>query len=85
MSKRTGSGPALPSDIARAAARFHAHPFATSNLLLKHSDATIATYKRRQLKHLKQASETLAKTSEKHLKTIAHICNTQMIHLQRYV
>jgi hypothetical protein len=35
-------------------------------LLLKHPDVTVATYKRRQMKHLKQASETLAKTSEKH-------------------
>ena len=37
---------------------------ATSDLLLKHLDAIVATYKRRQIKHLKQASETLAKTSK---------------------
>jgi hypothetical protein len=29
------------------------------NLLLKHPDATLATYKRRQMKHLRHASETL--------------------------
>jgi hypothetical protein len=37
------------------------------------------------MKHLKQASETLTKTSEKHLKIIANICNIQMKHLQTYV
>jgi hypothetical protein len=31
--------------------------------------------KKRQMKHLKQASETLAKMAEKHLKTNANICN----------
>ena len=30
------------------------------DLLLKHPDATLATYKRRQMKHLRYASETLA-------------------------
>jgi hypothetical protein len=35
---------------------------------LKHSDAIFATYKRRQMKYLEHASETLAKTFEKHLK-----------------
>jgi hypothetical protein len=34
------------------------------------------------MKHLKQASETLAKTPEKHLKTTANICNIQMKHLK---
>jgi hypothetical protein len=63
-------------DIVRAIDRFpHASPCATLDLLLKHLDATVATYKRKQMKHLKQASETLAKTSEKHLKTIANIYN----------
>jgi hypothetical protein len=33
------------------------HPY----LLLKHPDVILATYKRRQMKHLKHASETLAK------------------------
>jgi hypothetical protein len=33
------------------------HPY----LLLKHPDAILATYKRRQMKHLKHASEILAK------------------------
>jgi hypothetical protein len=37
-------------------------PCATPDLLSKHPDTTIATYKRKQMKHLKQASETLAKT-----------------------
>jgi hypothetical protein len=31
------------------------------DLLLKHSDATLETYKRRQMKYLKHASETLEK------------------------
>jgi hypothetical protein len=31
---------------------------------LKHIDATLATYKRRQMKHLKRASKTLVKTLE---------------------
>jgi hypothetical protein len=52
---------------------------------LKHPNATVITYKRRQIKHLKQTSGTLAKTPEKHLKIIANICNIQMKHLQTYV
>jgi hypothetical protein len=39
------------------------------DLLLKHPDATFATYKRRQMKHLKHTSETLGKTPKKPLKT----------------
>jgi hypothetical protein len=42
---------------------------------LKHPDTSVATYKRRQMKHLKEVSKTLAKTPEKHLKTIANIFN----------
>jgi hypothetical protein len=34
------------------------------DLLLRHLNTTVATYKRRQMKHLKEASETLAKMSE---------------------
>jgi hypothetical protein len=30
------------------------------DILLKHPDSTLATYKRRQIKHLRHASETLA-------------------------
>jgi hypothetical protein len=45
--------------------------YATSNLFLKHPDATLATYVRRQIKHLKYASETIAKTLENHYKTYA--------------
>jgi hypothetical protein len=52
-------------------------PCAISDLLLKHQDATLATYKRRQMKHLRYASETL----EKHLKTIANIRNIYIKHL----
>jgi hypothetical protein len=47
-------------------------PCATPDLLLKHPDVTVAIYKRRQIKHLKQALETLVKTPEKYLKTIAN-------------
>jgi hypothetical protein len=42
---------------------------------LKHSDATLATYKR-QTKHLKYASETLAKILEKHCKHTQHLDKT---------
>jgi hypothetical protein len=31
---------------------------------MKHSGATVATYSRRQIKHMKQVYETLAKTLE---------------------
>jgi hypothetical protein len=59
---------------------------ATSDVLLKHSDTTVALYVLRQLKHLKHASETL----KKHLKTIATIfkhpnkntCNVCMKYVQ---
>ena len=44
---------------------------ATLNLLLKYQDVIVAIYKRRQMKYLKQASETLAKTPEKPLHTYA--------------
>jgi hypothetical protein len=47
---------------ARTVGRF---PCATPDLYLKHPDTTVATYKRRQMKRLKQASETLAKKPEK--------------------
>jgi hypothetical protein len=46
-------------------------PSATPNLFLKHPDAIVATYKRRQMKNLRQASETLAKTLEK---TVENYC-----------
>jgi hypothetical protein len=57
------------------------------DLFLKHSDATLVTNVRRQMKHLKHASETFAKTPEKHLKslqkhtqhpykTLANMCET---------
>jgi len=45
------------------------------DVLLKHTDLAIAIYKKRQIKHLKQASETLAKMLENTLKTIANIYN----------
>jgi hypothetical protein len=38
---------------------------------LKHPDASLATYKRRQMKHLKHVSKTLAKIPEKPLRTYA--------------
>jgi hypothetical protein len=50
-------------------------PCATPDLLLKYPAATVTTYKRKHMKHMKQAFETLTKTPEKHLKTIANICN----------
>jgi hypothetical protein len=44
---------------------------ATPDLLLKHLDTTLATYVSSQMKHLKHASETLAKTPQNHYKTYA--------------
>jgi hypothetical protein len=43
---------------------------ATLVLVLKHLDATIVTYVEKQMKHLKHAYETLAKTLEKYLKPL---------------
>jgi hypothetical protein len=74
-SERPSSGPAPPN---RAQGPSRPHPLstriscATPDLLLKHPNATVATYKRRQMKQLKHASETFTKTTEKHLKTIAN-------------
>ena len=59
----------------------------TPDLLLKHFHVTLATYVSRQMKHLKHASKTLAKTPEKYLKllqkhtqhldkTLPHMCET---------
>jgi hypothetical protein len=53
---------------------------ATPDLVLKHSDTTIATYVSKQMKQLKHASETLAKTP-KTLETIVNIRNIQIKHL----
>jgi hypothetical protein len=50
---------------------------------LKRPDATLATYERRQMKYFKHASEIFAKTTEKHLKTIANIHNIHIKYLQR--
>jgi hypothetical protein len=49
---------------ARTVGRF---PRATPDLYLKHPDAAVVAYKRRQMKHLKQASETLVKKPEKNI------------------
>jgi isocitrate dehydrogenase kinase/phosphatase len=49
---------------------------------LKHLDTTLATYKRRQIKHLKHGSETFAKTLKNTKKIIANIRNIQIKHLQ---
>jgi hypothetical protein len=45
---------------------------AISDLFLKYSDVIITTYRLKadEMKHLKYTSKTLAKTHEKHLKTI---------------
>jgi hypothetical protein len=67
---------------------------ATLNLLLKHPDATLATYVWRQIKHMKYAFETLAATPDlllKHLdETLAtyvrnswNTRNMHMKHLQK--
>jgi hypothetical protein len=83
--ERTSSGPMPPRMSSAPPAASQRISCGTPDLLLKHPDTTVATYKRRQIKHLKQAYETLAKTAKKHLTTIANICNIQMKHLQTYV
>jgi hypothetical protein len=60
---------------------FHTYRMCNTCLLFKHPDTTITQYKEREMKHLKQTSEILAKTHEEHLKTIANICNIQMKYL----
>jgi hypothetical protein len=44
---------------------------ATADLLLKHLDATLATYKRRQMKHLQKKLETISKHTQHPNKTLA--------------
>jgi hypothetical protein len=46
---------------------------------LKYSDETFATYVRRQMKHLKYASETL----EKNLKTLEKLLQKHIQHLNK--
>jgi hypothetical protein len=55
---------------------------ATLDLLFKHPNAILAAYILRQMKYMKHVSETLAKTSEKHLKTITKHTHIQIKHLQ---
>jgi hypothetical protein len=40
---------------------------------LKHPNTTVATSKRRQIKHLKQVSETFTKIPRKYMKTNKHM------------
>jgi hypothetical protein len=54
---------------------------ATPDLLLKHPDATLATYVWGQMKYLKHASETLTKTLENHVKHIQHSDKTFAIYV----
>ena len=55
---------------------------ATPDLLLKHPDATLATYKIRQIKHLQKALETHSKHTQHPNKTlttyVCNICNIQI-------
>jgi hypothetical protein len=89
----TGSGaaaldaPYAALNIVRTAVRFlHAshvqHPIYFSNIQIQQLQHI---YKSKQMKHLKHALETLVKTPQKHLKTIANICNILMIYSQTYV
>jgi hypothetical protein len=67
-SERTSSGPASPLNVVRTASHFpRASHMQHLILLLKHTNAT---YKPRQMKHLKQASKTLAKMPKEHLKPL---------------
>jgi hypothetical protein len=50
----------------------------TPDLLLQHLDETLATYVRKQLKHLEHTSETPVKHLKKHLKAIVNACNIQI-------
>jgi hypothetical protein len=53
----------------------------TPDLLLKYPDTTLATYVRRQVKHLRHMSETLTKT----LISTLRQCNIQINTLAKYV
>jgi hypothetical protein len=66
-SRRVGGGGGCPTGTGRrredTEAKVRQEKYedkdATPNLLLKHPDATLATYVLRQMKHMKHASETL--------------------------
>ena len=61
-SERSSSAPVPPWTSHAPPVASHMHSmYNTPIYFLKHPNATVATYKRRQMKHLKQASETLAK------------------------
>jgi hypothetical protein len=60
-------------------------PYAIFDILLKHLDATVATYKKKTDEILETRSKTLAKTLRNHLKIITNICNIQIKHLQTYI
>jgi hypothetical protein len=66
-SRREGGGRGCPVGAGRRRHRGEGEAteseerYATTDLLLKHPDATLATYILRQMKHIKHASETLAK------------------------
>jgi hypothetical protein len=78
-SRREGGGRGCPAGTGRRRHRGEGEAaesedrYATPDLLLKHPDATLATYILRQMKHMKHASETLAKTAEK---TLENHCKT---------
>jgi hypothetical protein len=48
---------------------------ATPNVFLKHSDETFTRYVRRQMKHLKHVSKTIAKKLKTLEKPLQNICN----------
>jgi hypothetical protein len=56
------------------------------DLFLKHPDATFATYERRQIKHLRHASETLATYVYKKIDETLRInvCNIRVQPLLQY-
>jgi hypothetical protein len=81
----SGSGGSAPVVILRRRPLSTRIACATPDLPFETSRCNSYKIQEREMKHLKSAFETLAKTPEKHLKTIANICNIQMKHLQTYV
>jgi hypothetical protein len=89
-SERPSSGPASHQTLLTPLVASHAYPMCNPDLSFETSKCNSCNIQRRQMKHLKYAFETLAKTPEKHLKTTANIyatfwwnaCNRRMKHMK---
>jgi hypothetical protein len=70
------TSPAPPRMSFAPPATSHTHPIRNTRSIFVTSRHNSATYKRRQMKHLKQVSGTHPKTPEKHYKHIQHLDET---------